>query len=135
VSRLCEPLRLARSAWPLLTISDTALVIVLIYMFPTVVDQHLGFAPALRASIGLLRGPVPWRTSIAVGIPYLAVELAWYLAALLGRAGSALMTLLAPAQLILLPLPLVYLTCMYFRARAEEHLLESAIAEVETPAA
>lgn len=98
------------------------------YLFPAIVDERLRIASAVRRSMSLVRGHEFWRTLVALVAPIVASYVLQMPFLLPHAAVTTLLQVVSAAAevLLLLPLAAVYLTCMYFRARGEEQLLDRA---------
>jgi hypothetical protein len=104
-----------------------------VYLFPTIVDQRLRFGPALRRSVGLLRGGELWRTLVAT-VAYVLFSYVLLFPDILphGTLKTSLGVVSMVVQIfVLTPLLVAYLVCMYFRARGEDRLVDAAITSSE----
>jgi hypothetical protein len=104
-------------------VAGLVLSVLLVYLVATIVDQGLPLGASVRAGLRLLRPPELWRTVVAL----LLLEMLGLLAiepVNLVRASFTLGVLyLLVLLLVLAPLAVTYIVCMYVRARGEQGLL------------
>jgi hypothetical protein len=112
-----------------LAVLEAALSWPFIYLLTVIVDQGLPFAQAVSSSLRLLAAGGIARTLVAlVGLVP---------AVLLGAIPNTTAWTLPSLALavLVLPLTLVYLVCMYFRARGEQDALDQATVRPDPPRA
>lgn len=115
----------------LYSVLESALALPFVYLLPVIVDQRVGIRQALPRSLRLLRHGRLGRTLIAL-VGLIVVRALTDLPSSLG--GSSGWELLGIAvEVVVAPALLVYVVCMYFRARGEQDSLNDAIARPDPP--
>jgi hypothetical protein len=100
-----------------------------VYIMTTIVDQGLSFTRAVSSSLRLLTAGGIARSLVSlVGLVPAAL-----LAAIPNTTPWTLPSLVL--AVLILPLTLVYVVCMYFRARGQQDALDAAIARADRPRA
>jgi hypothetical protein len=115
----------------LYSVVEGILALPFVYLLPVIVDGRRGIRRGLPLSLRLLRRGGLGRTLVAL-VGLIVVQSLMDLSGSLGSATG--MELLGLAiEVVIAPALLVYVVCMYFRARGEQDELDAAIGRLDPP--